>query len=61
MDHLLVHCDFADALLGYVFCLFGANWVMPRRVFDLLVGWGKWFGKCLFAVWNIVSVCLMWL
>ena len=61
MDHLLVHCDFADALLDYVFCLFGANWVMLRRVFDLLVGWGKWFGKCLFAVWNIVSLCLMWL
>ena len=58
---MLVHCDFADALLDHVFCLFGANWVMLRRVFDLLVGWGKWFGKCLFAVWNIASLCLMWL
>lgn len=52
---LLMHCG------TMFFCLFGAIWVMLRRAFDLLVGWGKWFGKCLFAVWNVVSLCLIWL
>lgn len=31
------------------------------RVFDLLVGWLNRFYKLLFAVWNLVPLCLMWL
>lgn len=38
-DHLLLQCEFACELWGYVFSLFGEHWAMLCRVMDLQVGW----------------------
>lgn len=40
VDHLLLHCKFAKVLWSFVFCLFGVQWVMPRRVREVLESWG---------------------
>jgi hypothetical protein len=61
MNHLLLHCVFSFAMWGYVFCLFGVNWVLPHTVFDLMVGWRNWLGKRSSTMWNVVLLCLMWL
>ena len=61
MNLLLLHCVFSFAMWGYVFRLFGVNWVLPHTVFDLMVGWRNWLGKRSSAVWNVVLLCLMWL
>jgi hypothetical protein len=52
VDHLLLHYDFGP---------FGVYWVMPHRVFDLLVDWRNWFGKHSSAMWNLAPLYLMWL
>jgi hypothetical protein len=36
IDHLLIHCEVARALWSSILNLFGIEWVMPRRVIDLL-------------------------
>ena len=41
--------------------MFGVQWVMLRRVVEILVGWRNRFGEhgSSFAL-NMVPVCLMW-
>jgi hypothetical protein len=39
IDHLLLHCEVARELWSSLFNLFGVDWVMPRRVRELLVSW----------------------
>jgi hypothetical protein len=36
------------------------QWVLLRKVFDLLFGWRNWFGKYSLDIWNLVTLCLMW-
>jgi hypothetical protein len=36
-DHLLLHCDIARDLWNLVLRMFGVEWVMPRRVVELVV------------------------
>jgi hypothetical protein len=36
IDNLLIHCEVAKKLWSYILTLFGVEWVMPRRVIDLL-------------------------
>ena len=36
VNHLLLHCPFSKEVWDLVFALFGVQWVMPRRVADLL-------------------------
>jgi hypothetical protein len=45
MDHLLLHCDYAQSLWSFIVCLFGVSWVMPRRVEDNLACWKGGFGR----------------
>ena len=59
-DHLLIHCVLVAELWGFIFKMFGIQWVFPRRVVDLLFSWRNWFGKHSFADWNLVPLCLMW-
>jgi hypothetical protein len=40
INYLLLHCDVARDLWNYLLILFGVEWVMPRRVLDLLTSWG---------------------
>jgi hypothetical protein len=44
-DHLLLHCEIATALWGFVFQMFGIQWVLPVKVIELLFGWFNWFEK----------------
>ena len=37
-DHLLIHCVLVAELWGFIFKMFGIQWVFPRRVVDLLFG-----------------------
>lgn len=36
MDHLLLHCAYVHKLWSLVLSMFGLQWVLPRRVVDLL-------------------------
>jgi hypothetical protein len=44
IDHLLLHCEVAQALWSYVLTLFGVEWVMPSTVLELLNSWGAALG-----------------
>jgi hypothetical protein len=35
VDHLLIHCEVADALWDTIFSRLSLSWVMPLRVIDL--------------------------
>jgi len=61
IEYLLLHCEVAHDLWSYIFNFFGVEWVMPRRVLELLTSWGDSFG-CGPAkeVWRLVLLCLMW-
>ena len=59
-DHLLLHCEVATALWGFVFQQFGIQWVLLAKILDLLFGWYNWFGKHSSDIWNLVPLCLMW-
>ena len=59
-DHLLLHCELATELWGFVLKTFGIFWMIPASVVDLLVGWYNWFGKHSSEIWNLVPLCLMW-
>jgi hypothetical protein len=39
IDHLLHHCEVTRELWVLIFHLFGVEWVMPRRVIELLASW----------------------
>jgi hypothetical protein len=45
IDHLLLHCDVAQVVWSSFYSLFGVEWVIPRRVLDLLSGWGTSLGR----------------
>jgi hypothetical protein len=45
IDHLLLHCDVARDIWSFFYILFGVEWVMPRRVLDLLSNWGNSLGR----------------
>lgn len=38
-DHLLLHCQLARELWSVPLCLFEVQWVMPKRVVDMLASW----------------------
>jgi hypothetical protein len=61
VDHLFLHCSMARDLWDMVFSLFGIQWVMPRRVVDLLACWQGRLGQhrnC--VIWRAIPHCLMW-
>ena len=60
IGHLLLRCLIATGLRQYVFCTFGAQWVLSANVMDLLFAWRNWYGKHSSSVWNLVTACLMW-
>ena len=60
VDHLLLHCLVAAEIWGFVFQMFGVDWVMSRRVLDQEAGWRNWFGNRSSDVWNLAPLCVMW-
>uniref|UniRef100_A0A2N9IF45 Reverse transcriptase zinc-binding domain-containing protein n=1 Tax=Fagus sylvatica TaxID=28930 RepID=A0A2N9IF45_FAGSY len=60
VDHLLLHCLVAAEIWGFVFQMFGVDWVMSRCVLDQEAGWRNWFGNHSSDVWNLAPLCVMW-
>ena len=61
VDHLLLHCPIDYELWTMVFCLFGLQWVMPKRVIDLFTAWQRFFGRHRnIAFWKAVPHCIVW-
>lgn len=46
IDHLLLHYGVTRELWVLTFFLLGVEWVMPRRVIELLVSWRGQLGSC---------------
>ena len=44
------------------FYLFGVQWVMPKKVVDLLVCW-NWRDtrNCIGVIWNAIPLCITWI
>jgi hypothetical protein len=57
----LLHCDVTRDLWIMVFQMFGVEWVMPKRMVDLLTCWKRMVGQNdSNIVWNVISSFLMW-
>ena len=41
----VVHCDVVFVLWEVVFRALGIQWMLPRRIADLLFKWRNWLGK----------------
>ena len=60
-DHLLLHCSFAKELWDMIFTLFGIQWVMPRRVVEMLACWQGSLGRHQnIVIWKAILHCMMW-
>lgn len=63
--HILKQKSFYSIVLWPVSCvplfsLTGVQWVMLRRVVEVLCGWRNWSGKCSGSIWNMIPICLTW-
>uniref|UniRef100_A0A2N9IEM8 Reverse transcriptase zinc-binding domain-containing protein n=1 Tax=Fagus sylvatica TaxID=28930 RepID=A0A2N9IEM8_FAGSY len=59
VDHLLLHCPYAKELWDMIFGLFGIQWVMPKRVIDLLSCWHGSVGRHS-VIWKAIPHYIMW-
>jgi hypothetical protein len=60
VDHLLLHCEVANALWNAILSRLGLCWVMPNSVRELLACWCSG-GRTRSAVaWKMIPLCLMW-
>lgn len=57
MDHLLQHCTIA---MASTFMLFGAKWIVPISIQELLQCWRRKPESFRFGVWTIVPMCFTW-
>jgi hypothetical protein len=58
--HLLLHCEVAGASWNYIFTLFRIEWVVPRRILDLLICWGGSVGCGLVKeIWRMAPLCVI--
>jgi hypothetical protein len=60
VDHLLLHCEVANALWNVIFSRFGLCWVMLGSVRELLACWWTGGRTRSAVVWKMIPLCLMW-
>ena len=61
INHLLIHCTKARILWDLLFNLFGALWILPSSVKEILLGWhGQFVGNKWVKVWRAAPLCLFW-
>jgi hypothetical protein len=61
IDHILLHYEVSRKLWVSIFHLFGVEYVIPRRVVELLATWrGQLGSQCILEAWRVASLCLMW-
>ncbi|RVW14448.1 putative mitochondrial protein [Vitis vinifera] len=55
VNHLLIHCIVASVLWGMVLSLFGAQWVFPETVKEVIISWkGSFVGKKRKRIWRSI-------
>ena len=61
VNHILLHCIVVRALWEIVLALFGANWVFPETIKEMLLNWrGPFVGKKRKKIWNFIPLCIFW-
>ena len=61
VNHILLHCIVVKVLWGIVLALFGAHWVFPETVKEVLLSWrGPFVGKKRKKIWNSIPLCIFW-
>ncbi|RVW15177.1 LINE-1 reverse transcriptase-like [Vitis vinifera] len=61
VNHILLHCTVVRALWEIGLALFGANWVFPEKVKDMLVSWrGPFVGRKRKRIWTSIPLCIFW-
>ena len=57
VNHLLIHCTVARVLWGIVLGLFGAQWVFPESVKEVVLSWkGSFVGKKGKKIWRSIPL-----
>jgi hypothetical protein len=60
MDHLFLHCKVARKLWVLIFRLFCVDWIIHRRVIELLVSWSGQLESCkILEVWRMAHLSLL--
>ena len=60
-NHILLHCIVVRVLWEIVLALFGAHWVFPETVKEVLLSWrGPFVGKKRKKIWNSIPLCIFW-
>jgi hypothetical protein len=55
------NCEVVRDLWSSLCNLFGVDWVMPKRVRELLMSWGCQMGSHdILKVWRLAPLCVMW-
>ena len=61
VNHILLHCIVVRVLWEIVLTLFGANWVFPETVKEMLLSWkGPFVGKKRKKIWTSIPLCIFW-
>ena len=61
VNHILLLCIVVRVLWEIVLALFGANWVFPKTVKEMLLSWRDPFvGKKRKKIWNSIPLCIFW-
>ena len=61
VNHLLIHCTVARVLWEIVLGLFGAQWVFPETVKEVVLSWkGSFVGKKRKKIWRSIPLFIFW-
>ncbi|KAJ9671525.1 hypothetical protein PVL29_025297 [Vitis rotundifolia] len=61
VNHILLHCTVVRVLWEIALALFGAQWVFPERVKEVLDSWrGPFVGKKRKKIWTSIPLCIFW-
>ncbi|KAJ9677832.1 hypothetical protein PVL29_022672 [Vitis rotundifolia] len=61
VNHLLIQCTVAGGLWGMVLSLFGAQWVFPETVKEVIISWkGSFVGKKRKRIWRSIPLFIFW-
>ena len=61
VNHILLHCIVVRVLWEIVLALFGANWVFPKTVKEMLFSWrGPFVGEKRKKIWTFIPLCIFW-
>ena len=62
VNYLLIHCTVARVLWEIVLGLFGAQWVFPETVKEVLLSWkGSFVGKKRKKIWRSIPLFIFWM